>query len=119
MTTKEFYENLGVLADEEMEQKRQTLIAGIDNANSAKKAKNAEKKAVEDKPIRDAILAVVTDELTVSADLTAKVNGVLNLEKALTVAKVVAVANDLAKAGEIAVEKVIVDKGVRNAYKKA
>lgn len=122
ITTKKFYENLGDLTavyGEDMETKRKALIAGIDNANSAKAKKNAEKKAVEDAPIIDAILAVVGDELTVSADLTAKVNEALGGEEPLTTAKVVAVANALAKAGKIAVEKVIVDKGVRNAYKKA
>ena len=122
ISQKDFYENLGDLTatyGEEMEKKRLELIAGIVKANSDKAKKNAEKKAVEDAPIIDAILAVVGDENIVSADLTAKVNGVLNPETPYTTAKVVAVANALAKAGKIATEKVIVDKGVRNAYKKA
>ena len=126
ISKKVFLENLGDITatyGEDMEQARKDILAGIEKANTDKAKKNAEKKAVEDAPIIDAILGVVTDELTASADLTAKVNGVLGLPKenedALTVNKVVAVANALAKAGKIAVEKVIVDKGVRNAYKKA
>jgi len=126
ISKKVFLENLGDLTatyGEDMEQARKDILAGIEKANSDKAKKNAEKKAVEDAPIIDAILAVVGDELTASAALTEKVNGALGLPKenedALTVNKVVAVANALAKAGKIAVEKVIVDKGVRNAYKKA
>jgi hypothetical protein len=121
ISKKVFLENLGDLTatyGEDMEQARKDILAGIEKANSDKAKKNAEKKAVEDAPIIDAILAVVGDELTVSADLTTKVNGALGGEEPLTTAKVVAVANALAKTGKIAVEKVIVDKGVRNAYKK-
>lgn len=126
ISKKVFLENLGditAIYGEEMEQTRKEILAGIEKANNDKAKKVAEKKAVEDAPIIDAILEVVGDELTASADLTAKVNGVLGLPKenedALTVNKVVAVANALAKAGKIVGEKVIVDKGVRNAYKKA
>lgn len=121
IATKKFYENLGDLTEnygEDMETKRKALIAAIDKANDAKKAKNAEKKKGEDEPIRAAILDVVGADNVVSGELTKKVNGFEGLEDVKT-AKVVAVANDLVKEGALVVEKVIVEKGVRNAYRKA
>lgn len=121
IATKKFYENLGDLTaeyGEDMETKRKALIAAIDKANDAKKKKNAENKKAEDEPIRAAILDIVGAENIVSSDLTAKVNAVEGLED-VKVPKVNAVAKDLVDEGALVVEKVIVEKGVRNAYRKA
>lgn len=121
IATKKFYENLGDLTaeyGEDMETKRKALIAAIDKANDAKKKKNAENKKAEDEPIRAAILDIVGAENIVSGDLTAKVNAVEGLED-VKVPKVNAVAKDLVDEGVLVVEKVIVEKGVRNAYRKA
>ena len=121
IATKKFYENLGDLTaeyGEDMETKRKALIAAIDKANDAKKKKNAENKKAEDEPIRAAILDIVGAENIDSGDLTAKVNAVEGLED-VKVPKVNAVAKDLVDEGVLVVEKVIVEKGVRNAYRKA
>lgn len=121
IATKKFYENLGDLTaeyGEDMETKRKALIAAIDKANDAKKKKNAENKKAEDEPIRAAILDIVGAENIISGDLTAKVNAVEGLED-VKVPKVNAVAKDLVDEGVLVVEKVIVEKGVRNAYRKA
>lgn len=118
VTTREFLDYLDGKCEGKYEEKRKAMIAATEKANAAKKAKTAEKRKDVDEPIRTAILDIVGADNIVSADLAEKVKGYEGLGDIKT-AKVVAVANALRDEGVLVAEKVIVAKGVRNAYRKA
>lgn len=113
MTTKEFYEALGVLENEELETKRQELIAGIDKVNSARAAKRAEKNAEENEPLKVAVLDVLNGTMTASEIKDAVVaNG-----GTISTPKVTAIAKLLVGEGKVKVEKKVGD--TKNYYTKA
>ena len=102
-TTKDFLNDLGVLADEKMEKKRQALIASIDSQNEARKVKRAEKNAEADAPIAEGILDVVEGEMTAKqiADALATNGIAVSVPRVTAVAKVLVGKGDLKRVQKI------------------